>query len=251
MNFYFVDQVASGGIPREIRRSFVTPTERFAAGAVGEVWKGILDESPSGGSPGFICAIKTSKETYGEGAEELLKEATVMAQVEPHTNICSLIGVVTSGAPLMLLLAFCEHGSALSYVKKNNPSTKLKIKFVFETAKGMAHLAKAHFIHRDLAARNVMVDGILTCKVGDFGLSRAAGGTGVGSEGQEEGQEDYYRSQNGVFPVRWTAPEAMESLKFTNATDVWSFGITAIEIFTDGAKPYDGMNNAGVINSVM
>ena len=40
------------------------------------------------------------------------------------------------------------------------------------------------------------------------GLSRA-----VSNE-----DEDYYRSSTGVFPVRWTAPDAMQSMKYSSAT---------------------------------
>jgi ephrin-B len=104
-------------------------------------------------------------------------------------------------------------------------------------AKGMEHLASLSFIHRDLAARNVLVAAGMTCKVADFGLSR---GVGVAAEpaGEEDEVEekDYYRSQKGVFPVRWTAPEAMESLKFSSASDVWSFAITCNEVLCDGDR---------------
>lgn len=55
----------------------------------------------------------------------------------------------------------------------------------------------------------------------DFGLAR------IGRQYEDECDElydVYYKSLNGTFPVRWTAPEAMKSLKFTPYTDVWSFG---------------------------
>jgi hypothetical protein len=42
----------------------------------------------------------------------------------------------------------------------------------------------------------------------------------------------------------------METLRFTQASDVWSFGITVLEIFTDGARPYGNLDNAAVINRV-
>jgi serine/threonine protein kinase len=109
----------------------------------------------------------------------------------------------------------------------------------------MEHLAGRRFVHRDLAARNVLLTSgqsacNLVCKVADFGLSRV--GTCGGRKCKLEGT-DYYRSQKGVFPVRWTAPEAMESLVFNQASDVWSFGILLIELIQDGDRPYHNLRS--------
>jgi serine/threonine protein kinase len=71
----------------------------------------------------------------------------------------------------------------------------------------------------------------LVIKVADFGLSRQTHGASGSSEG------DYYKSQAGVFPIRWTAPEAMELLKFTSQSDAWSFAVVMVENFQDGASP--------------
>jgi serine/threonine protein kinase len=100
------------------------------------------------------------------------------------------------------------------------------------------------------------------CKIADFGLSR---GSRVGEAitpdewthenadraDRGETHEDYYKSTTGVFPVRWTAPEAMETLRFTPASDVWSFGIVVIELLVDGDTPYHGMSNPDVMNLTM
>lgn len=43
------------GIPREVKRSSITMVKAIGSGAFGEVWKGILDESSSGGVPGYAC----------------------------------------------------------------------------------------------------------------------------------------------------------------------------------------------------
>jgi serine/threonine protein kinase len=122
-----------------------------------------------------MVAVKTSLDTEGEGADELVREATVMAQVTGHKNLVALIGVVTSGAPLLLLVSLCDNGSVLDYVKEQKAGgstvpVAVKQRMAFEIAAGMAHLAAARFIHRDLAARNVLVDSQVTCKVADFGL---------------------------------------------------------------------------------
>jgi serine/threonine protein kinase len=68
---------------------------------------------------------------------------------------------------------------------------------------------QASFIHRDLAARNILVDGStgkLVAKIADFGLSRGI---------EQGGESTYYQSQRGVFPVRWSAFECMQELKFS------------------------------------
>ena len=78
----------------------------------------------------------------------------------------------------------------------------------------MAYLASKNFIHRDLAARNVLLDSKLSCLVADFGLSR-----GTKSVGMEDNPVGYYRSMGGIFPLRWSAPECLTTMKFTTASD--------------------------------
>ena len=130
-----------------------------------------------------------------------------------------------------------------------------RLKFAHHVARGMAHLQSKRVVHRDLAARNILVDSLLVCKVADFGLSRASQrkGDGDGDAGPGvEDQEVYYTAnRGGTFPVRWTAPEAMETLRFSTATDAWSYGVLLLEIFEDGGTPYPGMNNETVIGRVL
>ena len=185
-----------------------------------------------------------------------------MAQVGRHDNLVSLVGVVTAGPPLLLLLTYCEHGSLLSYLKKAAKNAAVvpihtKYKMAADVARGMEHLSAAGFIHRDLAARNVLVASNFSCKVADFGLSRAsaksASAPAVEDENGEDASDggDYYRSKNGVFPIKWTAPEAMEALKFTHASDTWSFGIVLVEIVQDGAGPYAKWNTNLIMMKVI
>jgi hypothetical protein len=91
----------------------------------------------------------------------------------------------------------------------------------------------------------------MVAKVADFGLSRSGKLGGSGAIENDEPTEDYYRSKNGVFAVRWTAPEAMEELRFTQASDVWSFGILLVEMFQDGVAPYGLWSTALVMTKVV
>jgi serine/threonine protein kinase len=244
--------------PRELKRSNVTLLEQVGRGAFGAVWKAMLDERTSTGRPEYQVAAKTVLDEGASSAaaiEDLTTEATVMAQLEGHRNLVSIIGVVTSGTPLILVLAFCDHGSMLSYLKKRAAqgeavSSVHKIDFGVQTARGLEHISGRKFIHRDLAARNVLLTSgksisNLVCKVADFGLSRAGDHSGDEAVNGDDGNADelYYRSHAGRFPVRWTSPEAMEQLKFTLASDIWSFGILAIEIIQDGTKPFPNLKS--------
>ena len=243
--------------PREIKRSHLNLVEVVGHGQFGEVWKGMLDETSEHRS--YLVAAKTvlDAKSSPEATLELEQEAIVMAHVGGHPNLVSLIGVITRGDPLVLIISYCEHGSLLSLLRKRAKEgsplyLEAKLKLGLDTAKGMAHLHSKHFVHRDLAARNVLVATGMVGQVADFGLSRGTK-TGDGESPDEETEEGstYYRSQSGIFPVRWTAPEAMESLKFSAASDIWSFAVTIVETLQDGAQPYEKKKNAEVMTFVM
>jgi serine/threonine protein kinase len=85
----------------------------------------------------------------------------------------------------------------------------------------------------------VLVSSDLSCKVSDFGLSR------VSSEGAAVAT-----STTDQVAIRWVAPEAFADRKYTSKSDVWSYGVLLFEIFSCGAKPYDGWNNQRVIDDV-
>ena len=62
---------------------------------------------------------------------------------------------------------------------------------------------------------------------------------------------DYYRKAGQcLLPVRWMAPEALRTGKFTHASDTWAFGVCLYEIMTFGAIPYAAMTNTQVYEAV-
>eukprot|EP00040_Diaphanoeca_grandis_P022641 m.122095 g.122095 ORF g.122095 m.122095 type:complete len:1389 (+) comp28900_c0_seq2:179-4345(+) len=241
--------------PRELPRSCINLVKVIGSGAFGDVWKATLDESKSkgGGPPEYLVAAKTVRDAQIDSRhrDDLVSEAALMAQVSDHRNVVALIGVCTAGSPVVLVLSYCEYGSLLDVVQGKSHEDVLtpvmKLTAATEIASGMAHLTKQKFVHRDLAARNVLVATGMVCKIADFGLSRK----GRESEGDADGASVYYRCNEGTFALRWASPEVLQELKFSAASDVWAFGVTLIEIYTDGGEPFHGCDNSHVSRTIL
>lgn len=52
------------------------------------------------------------------------------------------------------------------------------------------------------------------------------------------------------FPVKWTAPEAIIYGHFSIKSDVWSYGIFLMELFTYGQVPYPGTLEISILKSL-
>eukprot|EP00039_Didymoeca_costata_P019844 m.339144 g.339144 ORF g.339144 m.339144 type:complete len:1076 (+) comp18685_c0_seq1:260-3487(+) len=238
--------------PREISRSHVILLGELGTGAFGCVKQAILDEKRSDQIPYMVAAkiLKPSKEGLRE-QDDLFQEAAVMAQLGSHHNLVSLVGVVTIGVPKMLVMDYCEHGSLLRYLKKQKTlksvSEKHRCKFLVQIAHGMAYLASQSYVHRDLATRNILLDLRYSCRVADFGLSRRV----ISHNVSKDEDVEYYRSARGTVAIRWAAPEAFASHLFTEASDVWAWGIVAIEIYTNGTKPYPDLKSSELPSKIM
>ncbi|CAG5897171.1 unnamed protein product [Menidia menidia] len=129
-------------------------------------------------------------------------------------------------------------GSLLDFLKSEKGCKLLLpklIDFSAQIAEGMAYLERKNYIHRDLRAANVLVSESLLCKIADFGLARV---------------DDYVAGEGAKFPIKWTAPEAINYGSFTIKSDIWSFGVLIYEIITYGKVPYPGMTKGEVISSV-
>eukprot|EP00054_Salpingoeca_dolichothecata_P030619 m.250543 g.250543 ORF g.250543 m.250543 type:complete len:1092 (-) comp26693_c2_seq14:8428-11703(-) len=225
-------------VPRELVRKSVTTLDELGSGAFGKVYRGLLDEYSTNGVPAYDVAIKTLKQ--GD-LDEFMEEALLMAQID-HKHVVNIIGVCTVGTPVLLVLQFCSNGELKKYLEKHNDDIpqEQRILWMYHMALALEYLARKKLVHRDLAARNVLLDTAKAAKIADFGLARNI----------EESEKEYYKAHGGLIPVRWVSPEALESSRYSEASDVWAYGVTGYEIFSNGRLPYKGFTTSQVVSRV-
>lgn len=216
----------------EIPRESLKMEKRLGAGQFGEVWMAIYNKHTK-------VAVKTMKPGT-MSVEAFLQEANLMKSLQ-HDKLVRLNAVVTKEEPIYIITEFMEKGSLLDFLKTDEgnrqPLPKL-IDFSAQIAEGMAYIENKNYIHRDLRAANILVNAALVCKIADFGLARII-------------EDNEYTAREGAkFPIKWTAPEAINYGSFTIKSDVWSFGILLMEIVTYGRTPYPGMSNPEVIRAL-
>ena len=231
--------------PMELPRRSLNITTKLGEGAFGTVhcaqFKPPRDTTTVDGTAAFLSfavAVKMLQEDTATAEDDFKREAAISAQFH-HAHVVGLLGVVTRGQPRLLVLQLCSRGALDSLLKKEEPGYRELLTFATGIARGMEYLAAKSFVHRDLASRNVLIDEAGEAKVADFGLSR------------ELQEATYYvQSSEAKMPLRWCAPEVLVQQRFSEMSDVWSFGVTLVELYSKAETPYRGWTNAYVLERV-
>jgi len=198
--------------------------EVVGSGTYGQVYKGRHTRT------GQLAAIKIMDVTEEE-EEEIKLEINVLKNHSHHRNIATYYGAfIHKSQPgqddkLWLVMEYCGAGSVTDLVKSTKTLSLREDWIAYicrEISRGLAHLHASKIIHRDIKGQNVLLTDNAEVKLVDFGVSARLDKT-IG------------RRNTFIGTPYWMSPEVIAcdenpDAKYDNRSDLWSLGITAIEM---------------------
>uniref|UniRef100_A0A673KU88 non-specific serine/threonine protein kinase n=1 Tax=Sinocyclocheilus rhinocerous TaxID=307959 RepID=A0A673KU88_9TELE len=204
-------------------------------GTYGQVYKGRHVKT------GQLAAIKVMDVTEEE-EDEIKLEINMLKAHSHHRNIATYYGAFVKKSPagqddqLWLVMEYCGAGSVTDLLKKTKGNCLKEDWIAYicrEVLRGLLHLHSHHVIHRDIKGQNVLLTENAEIKLVDFGVSAQLDRT-IG------------RRNTFIGTPYWMAPEVIACDDSPDSTydyrsDVWSLGITALEM-AEGAPPLCDMH---------
>ncbi|KAI3992876.1 hypothetical protein MKX01_034226 [Papaver californicum] len=197
---------------------------KLGEGGFGGVYRGFLS------GINLDIAVKRISKGSQQGKREYQSEVRIISQLR-HRNLVQLLGWSHERNELLLVYEFMPNQSLDKHLFRGVSvlTWEVRYKIALGLASALLYLHELWeqcVLHRDIKASNVMLDSEYNAKLGDFGLARLV--------------DHQLGSQTTVLAgtVGYLAPECIYTSKSSKESDVYSFGIVALEIAC-GRKPVE------------
>jgi serine/threonine protein kinase len=207
------------------------PGQRFGAytlerelgrGGMGQVWLARRDDGQYDGQ----VAIKRLADGLlaGSGAAaRFAREGRILARLA-HPHIARLLDAGLGGEPPQpyLVLEYVDGVPITQHCAAGALSVEQRVRLFLQVLAAVTHAHQRLILHRDLKPGNILVERASgAVKLLDFGIAKLLEDP---TEGQPAATE-LTRLAGRAFTLRYAAPEQVQGLEVTTATDVYALGL--------------------------